>query len=140
MKRSTKTTALNLTKLPYGAFVVFGCTRAPQCVVLDALALRVYADRRRITDAAKAIRATFGTGAEYALPAHSKDCMELIALQYVGPYQREVRGMCALIALGEPFNPEGGTRVEPKRPKPTPRSPAGVRIKFKSQSSIIDAS
>lgn len=138
MKRTTQKIPTGRTNLPYGSFVVFGSMRAPQCILLDGHALRIYADRSRVADASKAITATFGTGAEYALPAHSVECMELIALQYIGPYQREVRGMCALIALGEPFNPDegGGTSIEPKRQKPKPRGPSSTRLEVNKSISI----
>lgn len=123
------------TGLPYGTFVVFGIDREPSVIALDARSIRMLADREAVADRLKAITATFGTGAEYALPAWSKPCMELIACEYVGPHQRMVRGLCAAIALNQPFNPdpEDGPRVEPKRPKPTPRGPAGAKAYAKPQ-------
>src|SRR5579872_1938999 len=99
--------------LPLYHFVVFGAERLPEVHMLDERSANIFADRERVSDRAKAIVATFGIGAEIALPAWSQECMELIALEYKGPYARELRGICAAIALGKPYSngsdgPSGG--------------------------------
>jgi hypothetical protein len=123
-----------MAALPLYHYVVFGAGRAPEVHMLDERTAKILSDRERIAGRDKALVATFGIGAEAALPAWSQECMEKIALEYKGPFARELCSICAAIALGKPYsrdrnNPQGGDRVESKRPKPTPRGPAGARAK-----------
>lgn len=114
-------------------FVVFGETQPPIVKLLSDSAVALFDQRESVSDRAKAIVATFGSGYEYALPAWSKECMEQVALRYVGPYQRELRYICAAIALGKPYSQDGdnsgGPKIVQKPIKPTPRGPAGVRVR-----------
>lgn len=118
-------------------FVIFGSETPPAVKLLSDSAKRLFDDRYRVaSDSSKAVAATFGHGYEYALPAWSKECMERIALEYVGPFQRELRGLCAAIALGRPFNPDtgdGGDQVEqkpvkPRKPSPSARAKQEIRV------------
>jgi len=132
MKQSKKIRPVALlTKLPLGTFVVFGAERAPEVHSTDTRTQRMLNEREAVSDRLKAVEYTFGTGMQYALPAHSLPCMEFIALNYVGPFQRELRGLCAAISLGEPFNPEpgGGLGIKDPNPKPPPRGPASAKVK-----------
>lgn len=119
------------------AFVIFGSETPPAVKLLSDSAKRLFDDRCSVaSDRSKAVAASFGYGYEYALPAWSKECMERIALEYVGPFQRELRGLCAAIALGRPFNPDtgdGGDRVEqkpvkPRKPSPSARAKQEIRV------------
>lgn len=118
-------------------FVVFGSTMPPIVELLSDSAVALFTQRESVSDRSKAIVATFGAGYEYALPAWSKECMERIALEYVGPFQRELRYLCAAIALGKPYGPDGhegsgGSRVEQTPIKPTPRGPSSIKLVRKS--------
>ncbi len=84
MKRRTKTPLPSLTKLPFGTFVVFGDERTPEVHTVDTRTQHMLSQREAVSDRIKAVEATFGSGMQYALPAHRKDCMEFIALNYVG--------------------------------------------------------
>lgn len=113
-------------------FVVFGPEAPPIVKLLSESQAKLYRDREalRFIDRAKIIAATFGSGYAYALPAWSKDCMEIIALNYTGPWERELKGICAAIALGKPYgsgSDEGGTTITQKPIKPTPRGPVGAK-------------
>lgn len=112
-------------------FVVFGSEQPPIVKLLTESAVALFTQRESVSDRAKAIVATFGNGYEYALPAWSKECMEVIALRYEGPFARELKGICAAIALGQPYgpNPDGGEHVEQKPIKPTPRGPSSATAK-----------
>lgn len=121
-----------MTALP-NTFLVFGETREPEVHwILDERTVRMFRDRERIAGRDKALVATFGPGAECAIPCWSKDAMTSMALGYKGPHQQRVRFICAAIALGEPYsqdeppNPDGGVKALLNRPKPTPRGPAGA--------------
>ena len=108
-----------------GAYVIIG-TNAPRAVILSMSELALFRDRERVSGIDKAVSYTFGKGAAYALPCTS-DCMEFIALNYVGTQQDAVRQICARIALGQPIGDgkdltEGGgqgARVDAPVPRPT---------------------
>lgn len=139
-----------------GSFVIFGSARAPGIALLtkDGLeafydGLRIARDRARDPEAARllVLSQAFGRGVEIALPAWSQECMEKIAQEYAGPFQVEVRGMCAAIALGRPTNnapdltekrdPEGGEK-EPRRPvKPRKGGPSGAFFEVPAESSKV---
>jgi hypothetical protein len=120
-------------------FVVFGEAMPPQVHLLTESARGLMDDRLRIADSERkrhaAYAATFGTGAQFALPAWSDDCMAAVAQHYTGPHQEQLRGLCAAIALGKPYGPnepgderpsDGGTKVprRPTKPRPTGGAPA----------------
>jgi hypothetical protein len=122
-------------KWPFGTFLVVRADRAPALEILTQGELVIYSDRSRIAGDDTARRATFGASAVLALPAHSTECMRLMADAYTGAYETEVRGLCAAIALGLPTNdaPDyfeaprdsggGGGRTVDK-PTPAPRKPS----------------
>lgn len=119
--------------LPVHCYVVYGPELAPSVHwLLDEFQVSRYQwlQSHFSDDLSKANENMFGHGAVYALPAWSRECMELIALEYTGPHAREVKGLCAMIALGHwpgtDVPPPGGDGVKRKPVKPTPRGPAGA--------------
>lgn len=78
---------------------------------------------------------TFGRGVDFAFPAWIDVLMEDLAQSYAGPHQTAVRGLCAAIALGEPYGgpepgsrPDGGVRDRIPRPR-GPKSPGPVIVR-----------
>lgn len=112
-------------------FVVFGEFEPPIVKLLTEGQVKLFSQRESVSDRAKAIVATFGTGYQYALPAWSIECMEMIALRYEGPFQKELRGICAAIALGQPYGPdiEGGLPILAQPTPPVKPSPTGAARK-----------
>jgi hypothetical protein len=120
----------------FGTYVVWGPEREPEVHTLDEPSYRRYRNwpARR---GAVAIAAAFGTGMDTAIPAWSAGAMELIALNYEGPHQVRVRGLCAAILLGKPYGgpepgdgPQGGSKDRvPDQPK-SPRGPHGGHRTF----------
>lgn len=116
-------------------FVVGGQFCPPAVHWLDDAAAEAFRVRQAIAGASRkarthAMRLAFGVdGADYALPATSRECMERIALEYTGAYETELRGLCAAIATGRYGRPlsgddsgaDGGSKVD--APKPAPRKP-----------------
>lgn len=118
---------LNIT----GAYVVIG-TKEPFAVMLSATAHKLYQDRVSVVGPDKAVTYTFGQYATHALPC-TLDCMEFVALNYVGPHEALVRQICARVALGQPIGngkdiTEGGTPARIDAPVPRPGAPAGVAV------------
>jgi hypothetical protein len=121
--------------LPYGSYVVFGQFieegAAPQVHLLGGPALEYFQSQHVMT--AKLLEYTFGImRADSAIPAWSEAAMLLIAGQYSGQHETELRGLCAAIALGRPFgqdakrkpdgsDTEGGIKVEAPKPPKTPK-------------------
>jgi hypothetical protein len=131
---------MNLTKLPAGAYMVWGVDIAPQVHLLteegrehsrqgEKIARDSSDPERYMRDV---MRATFGNrDLLHVVPAWSRDAMELIATNYSGPQETLVRGMSAAIALGQPFGgdaqgkkgpTDGGEKVTPPKP---PKKPTG---------------
>ena len=123
----------------YNCFVVVGEAMPPQVHLLSDSARSLMDDRLRIADSDRkrhaAYAATFGQGAQVALPAWSSDCMAAVAQHYTGPHQVALRGLCAAIALGKPYGfddsgddrpSDGGEKVprRPRKPRPTGGAPA----------------
>lgn len=121
--------------LPLNFYVVFGPEVLPHVQMLtDAFKVERYQWLQSHFEGnlSKANESMFGPGVIHALPAWSQECMELIALEYAGPHAREVKGLCAMIALGhwpgaDVSPPDGGDGVRRKPIKPTPRGPAGAK-------------
>src|SRR5258708_4401664 len=113
-----------------GAYVIIG-TAAPFAVLLGPSEYALFRDRERVCGIDKAVSYTFGHTAEYALPC-TVDCMEFMALNYVGKRADEVRQICARIALGQPLGDgkdlteDGGQGARIDAPIPRPNAPAGV--------------
>lgn len=139
MTRSKET-----SNYPAGTYLCFGAAVKPFVVILAAREAAEYADLQRMKVSrseagAQEVRAqVFGRGVEAALPAWSKDCMEMIALQYEGVYQVEVRGLAAALALGLPIGngkdlsegPDGGLPVAAPQPGPKRPGPRGEAKKL----------
>lgn len=125
--------------LPKGSFLVFGPEAAPTVHLLSEQETQLYYDRDSLVDSAKGrrevMRVTFNQPmATTALPAWSNAAM-LDATHYEGPFQTEVRGIAAAIALGKPFSKDqpngrddgsGGSKV-PRKPKPTGKGPSALQ-------------
>lgn len=115
-----------------GAFVVIGST-APRAVLLSASAYALYQDRIAVVGFEKATAYTFGHTATHALPC-TEDCMEAMALNFVGAFQDKVRQICARIALRKPLGDDSdgsggqGARIDTPAPKPSPSS--GIAFPF----------
>lgn len=92
-----------MNSLPHGTFVVFGEERAPEVQMLSVGRTALHFDRLMVASAEAAIAATFGAGFQYAVPAWSTEAMKLMGAEYEGPHRTAVRGICAAIALGLPF-------------------------------------
>lgn len=114
--------------------MVIGAQRAPFACLIAAASYAAYQDRISVVGFDKATRFQFGNDAVAALPS-TADCMEFIALNYVGPWQQEVRGLCAKVALGEPIgngsegdDTDGGSKAAlvPVQPK----SPSGALVQL----------
>jgi hypothetical protein len=111
-----------------GAFVIVGTTE-PRAVILAAGQFDLYMDRISAVGLDKATSYTFGHTATHALPC-TRDCMEFIALNYVGAFQDKVRQLCARIALGQPIGDdtdEGGQHAVIDAPKPKPGAPSRAK-------------
>lgn len=129
-------------------FVVIGASRPPEVHLLTAGAVKLFEDRERVSSRLQALEATFGTGIQYAYPAWITECMEQLALTYVGPHQQRMRFICAAIALGEPYGGgasygsgnDGGEHVKQKPIKPTPRGPAGAAKSIKKNKNYVKKS
>lgn len=121
-----------------GSYVVIGA-KAPIAHILGADQEALFQDRSRVVGLTKAVKYQFGNDAVAALPT-TRECMEFIALNFVGPHQEAVRGMCAKIALGQPLSDgkditEGGTHAKLDPPKPRKPSPsAKVALTAEAQS------
>lgn len=72
-----------------------GLTLADNCRIVDPVVQREYV-----------IRQTFGSDATGFLPANSVDCLMFLAESYKGPFEEEVKGICACILTGTPYGPE----------------------------------
>lgn len=112
-----------------GCYVVFGADRAPEAHYLTERELSHFRDCiALVEDFSKAVESIFGRGFESVIPCEKPYLME-ITQTYEGPYQRELKGMCAQILLGMPVGQhsddpkDGGARdrISPKKPrKPRP--------------------
>lgn len=133
--------------LPIGSFLVFGPTSAPAVHLLSADEHKAYQQRYSIATKhstarvwREVYRITFNQPeATVALPAYSLDCMLDTAQNYQGPFQVEVRGIAAAIALGKPFSKDsttgedlpkgpaddGGPKV-PRKPAPKGKPPSAL--------------
>jgi hypothetical protein len=115
-----------------GAFVLIG-VKPPIPVLISESAYVLYMDRIRVAGIDKADAYTFGHDVVCALPC-TGDCMEFIALNYVGAHQDAVRRICARIALGEPLGTgkditeDGGQPARIDAPVTNPKAPAGVPL------------
>jgi hypothetical protein len=123
-----------------GAFVITG-THTPYAILIGPILYNIFMERQRIVDYDKAIKATFGNDAEHALPCNT-ECMEFIALQYVGAYQEELRSLCACIVLRKPISNwhdygEGGQRSAIDPVKPLPTMPGGDALDYLAQMKTI---
>lgn len=138
---------VNYTKLPNGAYLAFGPDVAPQVHLLSASTQAGYQEAvvfaQRSSDPDKYVGDVharyFGNrGLTSIVPAWSRDAMQLIATEYVGAWQTEVRGLAAAIALGRTFSrdtapkgghdSEGGTKVPADTPKPPKGPKGGARV------------
>lgn len=131
-----------------GTFIVWGDSCAPQVHMLTKEQSRGLAERVALTHGderqmMQVMRLTFGPeadGAMVAYAAHDPNQLEWLALNYQGPYQTDVKGIAAALALGQPVGgdakgkpdsgPDNGSRdrITP-RPKP-PKGPAGSKLEF----------
>jgi hypothetical protein len=130
--------------LPNGSFLVFGPTSAPQIHILTASEDKAYQQRYSIAtkhSSARVWREVYRLvfnqpEATCALPCWSLDCMLDTAQNYQGPFQVEVRGIAAAIALGKPFSKDNtdqapksdddsGPKV-PRRPAPKGKPPSAL--------------
>lgn len=126
----------------YGTFLLLGPGIDPQVVALSDTGLRDFNSRLEIAtkhekDSSRheAYRLTFGVRAHYAIPCWSVEAMTKLATEYKGENEKQVRGLAARIALGQPYGgPEPGARsgetdggqrapIDPVKPKP--RKPSG---------------
>jgi hypothetical protein len=81
-------------------FVVFGAEREPDLRLLTPEQVKLYYDRHMLGIASeKVVAATFGAGYDFAIPAWEKDSLRPIAEGYTGPYELNVRALCAAIWL-----------------------------------------
>jgi hypothetical protein len=132
--------------LPIGSYLVFGPTSAPAVHLLSADEHKAYQQRYSIAlkhGSARVWREVYRLvfnqpEATVALPAYSLDCMLDTAQNYQGPFQVEVRGIAAAIALGKPFakdqgeNPapgpsdDGGGPKVPRKPLPKGKPPSAL--------------
>lgn len=118
-----------------GCFVVWGEGVEPQVHTLTKGQMEIMYKREELANMATALEHAFGPGISARVPAWVDGAMEFIALNYEGPHQERVRGLCAAILTGTPYGgPEPGQRPQggsgdrmPKQPK-SPRGPRGVRI------------
>lgn len=123
--------APTLIRWPAGSFVCFGQTVAPFLVVLtkgqhDGLrSMQELHIRRGHWEQKRpdVYASVFGAGVQAALPATSIECMEQIALEYVGPHQVDVRGMCAAIAMGRSVGKDGAAGSDKPAGEPAPLQP-----------------
>ncbi len=117
-----------------GAFVVVGNASVTAHVLPDT-AYGLYMDRIAVVGFDKATAYTFGNDALYALPC-TAECMEHIALNYMGINQEATRALCAVIALGKPIpngsdsGPKGGLGILADHAKPkAPKGSGGATVK-----------
>jgi hypothetical protein len=133
--------------LPQGAYIVFGqrlpFDAAPQVHLLDARQQVTFMTARQMAaDSSnpelytrQAFKQFFRMpDADTAIPAWSREALELIATGYEGPHKVAVRGLAAAIALGRTFSRDkapkdsddsGGTKVTANDPKPKSPAPSG---------------
>lgn len=117
----------NTNRIIKGTYLCIGSTVPPTVHILSASSDALYLNRLTVCHSDKsrrdALRITFGQGIEYALPAWSTECMEIVATQYTGPYKNDVKGIAACLALGQPITgtkkgPDGSERVPDPIPEP----------------------
>lgn len=131
MLKSNLVGSLILSKIR-GAFILIG-TNPPCAVVLTDTELALYDQRVSVVGHDKANAYTFGHTVINALPCVVA-CMENIALNYTGAFEKELRAICARVALGQPIDDtDGGMKVETSKPQPTrPPSSAAQRAAIRA--------
>ncbi len=126
-----------------GTFIIWGDECAPQVHTLTRDELKGFRERERICGGREsahwreAMRLTFGRdadGATIAIPAWQDACLELFALEYVGAWQTEVRGIAAALLLGHAVGGDavkrrpgtGGCAARVPTPEPAPLPTGGA--------------